>query len=414
MSLFRPLSIANAFVKVLESARGAKEGPPLRGMVTEEAIYHARARLGYEPLEHLAKSMAPTASTDTFLGLKAYAVDGVTIDVPDTPANVVGFGRQVGQRGPAAFPQLKGVALLDIGARQYVDCVWGPWNTSELVGVEMLLGHLSPGDLLFLDRRYTKLELWRQLLDRRIHFIHRLSAKYTNLRRTVQLGPGDWLVEADYWEYNNPTPQPESKRPLKRKWKRRTRATKTLRVIDYQVADSEPVRLLTDLTDPEAYPAMELALGYHLRWHIELSIDELKTHLSNVVHGTTQTTFRSKTPRGVIQEAWALLVAYNLIRRLMNEAGERHQLSALDISFVDALEVVRMAMPRLQSCSVSVRQRLRRQMISDIADCLNDRPRRKRWYPRVVKQKVGAFPLKRGHRSVRRDYKAELRLVESG
>jgi hypothetical protein len=71
MSLFRPLSIANAFVKVLESARGAKEGPPLRGMVTEEAIYHARARLGYEPLEHLAKSMAPTASTDTFLGLKA-------------------------------------------------------------------------------------------------------------------------------------------------------------------------------------------------------------------------------------------------------------------------------------------------------------------------------------------------------
>jgi hypothetical protein len=408
MSVFRSVSIVDVFGHVLEACRGTK-GIPLRGFVTDEAIYHARNRLGYKPLELLAKHLAKKTSDWSFFGLPAYALDGVTLDVSDTVENVIGFGRQVGKRGPAAFPQMKGVALLDIGTRQYVDAVWGSWNMSEFVGAEMLLEHLKPGAVLFLDRRYTKVDLWFEIMSRSVHFVHRLSASYIPKDLKKQ-GDGDYLFDVGRWAPVEWKPQQPGQ---KRHWQKRQWESRTLRLLEYQVDGGEKVRLITDLLDPVKYPARAIALGYHLRWDIEISLDEVKTHLSTVTHGTQHTTFRSKSPRGVIQEAWGLLVAYNLIRGLMVDAGREHNVPHLDISFVGTVDVIRMAFPRIQSCMPRLIPLLRRTMLRDIADHLNPRPRRKRWSPRVVKQKVGTFPLKRGHRSVPRDYEAELRLVAS-
>ncbi len=39
-----------------------------------------------------------------------------------------------------------------------------------------------------------------------------------------------------------------------------------VRVIEYRVDGGEVVRLLTDLMDPVAFPAGELAALYHQRW----------------------------------------------------------------------------------------------------------------------------------------------------
>jgi DDE family transposase/transposase IS4-like protein len=404
MSLFRSLSIVNVFKRVLESTRGTRR-LPLNGVVTPEAVYHARARLGWEPLHLLAREVLKTTQ-DSLFGLKTSAIDGVALDVPDTPFNLVGFGRPISSRGRAAFPQLKGVALVDLGSRQFTDCVWGAWNMSELVAAEMLLDNLGSSDLLFLDRRYTKVDLWFNCLARGIHFVHRLSSSYKP-HRGERLGPGDWLIEVGRWVE---IPSEERTDRRKRRWESRT-----LRLIQYRVGDRETVSLITDLLDPVKYPASEIALGYHLRWEIELTYDETKTHLSTVLHGTTHTTFRSQKPRGVLQEAWGLIAAYNLVRGLMVEAGTAHSVPPLEISFVDSLEVIRMALPRLQSCADGKRRSLYLQMIRDIADCRLDRPRRKRWAPRVVKQKIGTFLLKReGDRSIPYDFAAELTLVGSG
>jgi hypothetical protein len=43
-----------------------------------------------------------------------------------------------------------------------------------------------------------------------------------------------------------------------------------LRVIEYQVDGGEVIRLLTDLLDPGAYPAAELAALYGQRWEAEV------------------------------------------------------------------------------------------------------------------------------------------------
>ena len=56
---------------------------------------------------------------------------------------------------------------------------------------------------------------------------------------------------------------------------------------------------MTNLLDPEAAPALELAALYHERWEIESVFDEFKTHLRS-----TSTVLRSKTPPLVEQELW--------------------------------------------------------------------------------------------------------------
>jgi hypothetical protein len=152
---------------------------------------------------------------------------------------------------------------------------------------------------------------------------------------------------------------------------------------------------MTDLVDADEFPALELVQFYHVRWDVELAFDELKTHLATVLHGTLHTTFRSQSPSGVRQEAYALFTTYNLIRELMLTAGRAHSIPPLEISFLKTLRTIRRALPRFQAAKPRERQALIRQLLADIAACRNRRPRRRRRYPRVVKVKMSKWKLKR-------------------
>ena len=405
MTIFRPLSIVNAFNRVLDAARG-DANVPLRG-ITDEAIYHARARLTAAPFQSVALAVANRIEAEpSFLGFIPCAMDAVKLTIPDTPENEAKYGRPSSSRGSTAFPQIGATALLQVDTRMVVDCVWGRHNLSELEAAEQLLRNLGPKHVLFLDRRYTKVDLWFHIVERGVHIVHRLSRVY-DIKRTTRLGEGDWLVEI---EHQVEIPPGERKKGQRWRW-----VSRPMRVIEYQVEGGERVQLLTDLLDPSVYPAREIALGYHLRWEIEIAYDEWQTHLATVCHGTQHTTFRSQTPEGVLQEAWALVATYNLVRGLMLEAGEVHDVPPLEISFVDTLEVIRMALPRLQACPTQRQRRtLYHRTLRDIADCRLDRPRRKRYAPRVVKVKMSKFKCKRkGDRSVHRDFASTLKLVDT-
>ena len=54
---------------------------------------------------------------------------------------------------------------------------------------------------------------------------------------------------------------------------------------------------------------------------------------------------RSKRPELVRQEFYALLLAHAAIRRLMTEAADRTQQSAVDLSFIHAVRVLQRRMP---------------------------------------------------------------------
>jgi len=77
---------------------------------------------------------------------------------------------------------------------------------------------------------------------------------------------------------------------------RARRKPQIVRVIEYTLNNSatpvqDSYRLMTNILDPDAAPALELAALYHERWEIESVFDELKTHLRG-----NSTVLRSKTP----------------------------------------------------------------------------------------------------------------------
>src|SRR5262249_47619503 len=94
-------------------------------------------------------------------------------------------------------------------------------------------------------------------------------------------------------------------------------------------------RLLTDLLSPTDLPAAEAPVVYHQRWEQELAFDELKTHLNG-----RDVPIRSKTPGGVVQEVYGLLIAYYLIRRVIHDAAVTGAVDPDRMSFVGTLRIV--------------------------------------------------------------------------
>lgn len=106
----------------------------------KSSIARARARLGPGPLRELFAQVARPLATQATKGAwyrqwRLLALDGTTLDVPDTPANAAAFGRPGGGRGLGAFPQVRLVGLAECGTHAIVDPGHGraaPWG--ELAG----------------------------------------------------------------------------------------------------------------------------------------------------------------------------------------------------------------------------------------------------------------------------------------
>jgi hypothetical protein len=78
-----------------------------------------------------------------------------------------------------------------------------------------------------------------------------------------------------------------------------------------------------------------VAVLYHERWHVEVVIDETRTHLR-----LSARTLRSLTPEGVIQEISALLLAHTVVRTLMLQAAEQVHIPATQISFTETIRIM--------------------------------------------------------------------------
>src|SRR5205823_2569216 len=118
--------------------------PPVKSAVSQ-----ARRRLGPRPLfllfRRLAGPIAPDGLPGAFLfGLRLMAIDGSTLDLPDTPENDRAFGRpsttlKDGTTRWGPFPQVKLVWLVEIGTHVVCDLLIRPWATSEVPLARRLL-----------------------------------------------------------------------------------------------------------------------------------------------------------------------------------------------------------------------------------------------------------------------------------
>lgn len=386
LALFRKESIANVFLRLLYWMRQIV--PALsRQAVTPEALYHARERLGALPLKKLYRAMVEHCLKPvplTFHGHREYALDGSVQTMPDTTANEDVFGRQHGSRGNAAYPQMQSMYLVAVATHQIRDCCFMPIASSEHAAVPFLLRrNLGSQDLLLVDRGITSFELLLACQQRGVQFLVRISSTWKP-RVIKQLGVGDKIVEL--------VACGAARSKLKAKDRS---AVVTARLVEFRVGSGDVIRILTSFVNTKLYTALELAQHYHTRWECELTFKELKTELLSVSDGKQKTNFRSKSPIGVLQEAWGSVIAHTLVRQLMQDAAVEANVPPLELSFVDSLEVIKLMLPDLQMATGRNLAALRRQLMADLGSCTIDRPRRNRAYARKVKRKMSGYHLKR-------------------
>jgi len=225
-------------------------------------------------------------------------------------------------------------------------------------------------------------------------------------QRLQRLPDGSWLAELT-GKLLDPTvpPTPQGRRH----WKT---ATLTVRMIRIEVPGFRPFWRMTTLLDP-TITAREIALHYHRRWDIEIAYDEIKTHQCVTLRGQAPTTFRSKLPDLVKQEIYALAITYNLVRTLIRQAAAEHGQDPTTLGFLDARQHILDAAPLLTADTPDHREQKRQYLLTLLADCQIDRPRRPRINPRVVKVKMSKWARKTAdHQSERRDIAVQLKIVD--
>jgi Insertion element 4 transposase N-terminal/Transposase DDE domain len=227
---------------------------------TDSAFSQARRRLGVAPLRHLfletARPMATHQTVGAFYrGWRLMGMDGTVLDLPDTPENARTFGRPTTGRAPGAFPQVRLLALCELGTHAVCGLSIKPICHGEPSMVRPLLDHLGPGDLLIWDRGFFSYELIRSVVRRGAHLLARVKSN-TVLRPLRRLSDGSYRAKV----YPGETDRRRDTRGI------------VVRVIEYTHDDpnrpgmGERHRLITDLTNPQDMPAHEAPLVYHERW----------------------------------------------------------------------------------------------------------------------------------------------------
>lgn len=165
--------------------------------------------------------------------------------------------------------------------------------------------------------------------------------------------------------------------------------TLTVRIIKYYIPSpgfrTTQVILATTLLDEKIYPATELLRLYGLRWEVELDLKHLKTCLGMDI-------LRGKTPEIVRKEIYAHLLAYNLLRTVMWEAGTTYRVDPLRLSLQKTRHHLDNFIPHLASASAQKRDRLYQTLLQTIVHKLV--PERKgRCEPRVRKRRQSGLSL---------------------
>jgi hypothetical protein len=349
----------------------------------------ARGRFPRQTLQRLRHAVAAHAermlsSADRlWYGLFPKVIDGTTITLPDTPENQRLYPQSGSQKPGCGFPLMKLVGVFSLASGVLLDYAKGNQHQHELALLPKLLDLFRPGDLAIADRGFSSYGLIGLLLARGVASLFRLhQARPADLRRGQRLGKNDRLL---VWS----KPRQRPRYLPKTLWKRVPKEL-TVRVLRcaLQVPGYRPqsVTLVTTLLDPKVHSREELARLYARRWRIELWFRDIKTSMG-------MEALRCQSPKMVHKELEMYLIAYNLLRALMVQAGGCHGVPVERLSFkgtVDACRQYSIAIAQARS------QKKRRELVAELLrliawDQVPDRVGRRE--PRAVKRRPKPHPL---------------------
>jgi hypothetical protein len=232
------------------------------------------------------------------------------------------------------------------------------------------------------DRAFCSYELIARLQAKGVESVMRLSgARYRALdwRRGKKLSPIERLVT-----WSKPVKRPSGTDLSEKEWDDLPEQI-TVRYIKMSFEDRAGQKrnlvVVTTLLDHEKYDAMELADLYARRWDIELKFRDVKTTMG-------MEEFRVKSPEMAHKNLLMMMIAYNLLRFLMQKSAARADRSVVEMSLKGTLDVVVSSQGLFRGLTRAPRKRLLlREEITEICatKILDIRPFRQE--PRAVKRR---------------------------
>jgi Transposase DDE domain/Insertion element 4 transposase N-terminal len=365
-ALFADLGYGQVWARMTAGLDGLDVANPTAG-----GLAQARRRIGIAPLRALFDLLAGPAAGISVKGVRwrgrlVTAVDGTILGCPDTPANLQVYQRGGGYQGGTGYPLARVLALVACGTRTVIDATFGTDRVGETTYAHHLLRALHPGMIVLADRNFAAAHWLVAVADTGADLLVRVKMG-RNLPVCRRLGEGSYVSRIGSLEVRV--------------------ITATITVTTATGHRSETYRLITTVMDP-AFPPAEIVALYHQRWEIETAFFELK---STILGGRV---LRARTPAGLAQEIYALLISYQALRLAISDAVlTRPEVDPDRASFTIALGAARdqltAALGVLADAATAVVD-LVGVIGRQVLDQLMPR-RRSRSNPRVVKRAISVY-----------------------
>lgn len=326
----------------------ARPGTPVP---TGPAYSKARARSGEAPARAMffhdaARDDIPAGEDGFAFGLELTQIDGTTLELFRNAELLEEFGTSA----PGGKPLLRLVGLLHSASRRWKAAAVGSYLVGENALADELEEHYGPGQLNLADRGFFSFDRWLRFSASGAHLLWRVKngAKSVPFKTLEVLKDGSELVLL-------------RESSSMRTGRRKKAGDKTLpylpdtvaRLICFTVLTRTrsgrtkitQIRVLTTLLDPDLYPAAEIASLYGKRWIIEIAF----LHLKRTVRGSRRA-LRARSPELARQEAWALLLAHNLIAGLAARAAAIAGIAPGQVVFAAVLSLARAAVTSDTCC----------------------------------------------------------------
>jgi hypothetical protein len=258
---------------------------------TAAAFAQARRRIGAAPLRALFDLLRGPAAGPATKGLRWHgrlvtAIDGTTLCCPDTPANRRAYRKGGGHHGGTGYPMVRLLVLLACGTRALIATTFGPTSVGETGYARDLLAALRPDMLVLADRNFAAADLIGAIAATGADLLLRVKAG-RRLPVCARCDDGSWLSWIGGVEVRV--------------------ICCAITIATTEGRRSEVYQLVTTVLDADC-SATEIVRLYHQRWEIETAYLEIK---QTIGEGRV---LRARTPAGLEQEIYALLVTYQVLR----------------------------------------------------------------------------------------------------
>ena len=337
-----------------------------------------------------AKLLQRVTAPQRWKGYDVKVIDGTGITLADTKENQSEFPQPSEQREGCGFPVMQIVACFCLASGALLKWVETGLKSHESRILSKLMGFFSRGDLVLTDRGFSSYANLALLKQRGIEAVMRVhQRRKLDYRKGRKLGTYDRLIS---WR------KPQRPKDWARQDWDALPATLSIRIVRIFIARkgfrTRQYDLVTTLEDAQAYTAEDLAQLYYQRWSVELFFRHIKTTMGMEM-------LRCKTPGMVRKELRMFVIAYNLIRGLMQKAATLHRTELSRLSFKATVDTLRQFSSVLNATKHLPRSQQR--IIEEILQIIASEQvpsRQNRCEPRALKRRPKPFPRLTSHRSV--------------